>query len=92
MPVTCGILIPQLGTKPWALSSEKHQIPTTGPPGNSHRIFLKNICLFIFVLCWVLVTASGLSFSMWDLSLWHVESSSLTEDQTQVPCLAGAEA
>ena len=33
----------------------------------------------------------GLSCSIQDFQLWHVESSSLTRDQTQAPCIVSLE-
>ena len=48
-------------------------------------IYLFKKYLFIYL------AALGLSCGMWDLQLWHVESSSLTRDQTRAPCVGTAE-
>ena len=62
-------------------------------------MFLKIICLFIW-LCWALVMAFGIfnlccsirifSCGM-QTQLWHVGSSSLTRDQSSVPCIGSTE-
>ena len=35
--MACGILVPQPGNEPWPWQW-KHQVLTTGPPGNSHKL------------------------------------------------------
>ena len=48
--------------------------------------------LFIW-LRWVLVVAHGIFFYLWPVNseLWHVESSSLTKNGNQGPCIGNIE-
>ena len=57
-----------------------------------------NLFLKIFILLFIYLAAPGLSCSMWDLqfrhdnsSMWHLGSSFLPRDRTQVSCIGSLE-
>ena len=45
------------------------------------------LSLFLKKYLFVYLAVPGLSYSMWNLWLQHVGSSSLTRDRTQAPCI-----
>ena len=48
---------------------------------------VEDLIFKIFIYVYIFIYLAVLSLSQWNILMWHVRSSSLTRDQTQVPAL-----